>query len=234
MHYRIHGTGRFSGRQLPDLVVEAATEKHAIDFATPQGMLISTVEEVSPQTDAAHAIRARTPNPHEAQQRPAGPSAPPADKARFLGNPLAPVALVTFLVATLVLGVVSTVSTVSTVSPGSAVNGSLPRGIGFLLGLMAAICVYGDATKLRAQGARTTPVLSALVAFLFSLLVLPLYLILRITTWRRQVSAVQGITPSPLRSGQVAAVIALSVIVVLGTLVTCALIASLWGAFRTF
>jgi len=106
------------------------------------------------------------------------------------------------------------------------------QGIGILVGLVAAIFVYSEANKLKGEGAKLTPALWAIVVFLFVLLALPIYLILRITTWRRQISSAKGVTPSPLTSGQVAAVSVLSVVVVLGGLGTLALMAELWGLWE--
>ena len=101
-----------------------------------------------------------------------------------------------------------------------------------MVGFVAAIFVYSDAKRLKGDGAKLSPALWAVVVFLFLLLALPLYLILRIITWRRQIISAKGVTPSPLTSGQVAAVCVLSVVLVLGALGTLALMASLWGLWE--
>lgn len=106
------------------------------------------------------------------------------------------------------------------------------QGIGFLVGLVAAICVYSDANKLRGQGAKLTPALWAIVVFLFLLLALPIYLIFRMTKWRKQIRLSKGEKPIPLTSGEVAAVSLLSVVVALGCLITLAMMALLWGLWE--
>jgi hypothetical protein len=69
--------------------------------------------------------------------------------------------------------------------------------IALVVGLVAGKVVYDDAKRLKEDGAKLAPALWALVVFLSLLLAVPVYLILRITTWRRQI---EGVTASPLTS----------------------------------
>ncbi|HMF13694.1 MAG TPA: hypothetical protein VKE94_15355 [Gemmataceae bacterium] len=103
------------------------------------------------------------------------------------------------------------------------------RCIGYVIGLVVAIAVYSDAVKLKEQGAKLTPALWAIVVFLFLLIALPIYLILRNTTWRRQMDLAKGLTPGPMTAAQTGSVVVLSVILVLGVLGTLALMAWMWG-----
>jgi hypothetical protein len=90
------------------------------------------------------------------------------------------------------------------------------RCIGFVVGLVVAIAVYSDAVKLKEQGAKVTPALWAIVIFLFLLIAQPTYLILRTTTWRKQIDLAKGLTPGPMTAGQTALVVVLSAVLLLG------------------
>ena len=95
--------------------------------------------------------------------------------------------------------------------------------IGFLVSVVAAWFVHSDADKLRQQGARVTPWLWAIVVLLFVLVPLPIYLILRVTTWRKQIELAKGLTPSPMTARQIVFVILLLgafLLVVIGILAT--------------
>ena len=106
------------------------------------------------------------------------------------------------------------------------------RCIGYVVGLVVAIVVYSDAVKLKEQGAKVTPALWAIVVFLFLLIALPTYLLLRTTTWRKQIDLAKGLTPGPMTSVQAVLVVVLSVVLVLGLLGTLALMALLWGLWE--
>lgn len=104
--------------------------------------------------------------------------------------------------------------------------------IGLLIGLVAAVAVYSDADQLKKQGARVTPFLWAFVVFLFVLIAVPLYVILRYTMWRKQINAAKGLAPQPLSSGEAVLVVVLSGVLLLGILGTLAALAWLWGLWE--
>lgn len=62
---------------------------------------------------------------------------------------------------------------------------ALPQFVGLLLAFLFAWWVYKDATRLKQNGADLSPGLWATVVFLFCGLGLPIYGIMRWTTWRR-------------------------------------------------
>jgi hypothetical protein len=103
---------------------------------------------------------------------------------------------------------------------------------GFVVALGVAAAVYSDADKLKKQAAKVTPGLWAIVVFLFLLIALPLYLLLRITTWRKQIDSAKGLPPRPMTAAQVGLVSVLSGVLLLGILGTLALMASLWGMWE--
>ena len=63
--------------------------------------------------------------------------------------------------------------------------GLVIRFVGLIVAILVARWVYRDATRLRQNGADITPGLWATVVFLFCLLGLPTYGVLRWTLWRR-------------------------------------------------
>jgi hypothetical protein len=77
-----------------------------------------------------------------------------------------------------------------------------------------------------------TPELWAIIVFALLLITLPIYLLLRITTWQKQIESAKGVTPRPLTPAQVGFVTLLSGALVLGVGGTLALIASLWGLWE--
>jgi hypothetical protein len=108
----------------------------------------------------------------------------------------------------------------------------MERCFGFVIALAVANAVYSDADKLKKQGAKVTPGLWAVVAFLFLVIALPLYLLLRITTWRKQIASAKGLPPRPMTAAQVGFVIVLTGVLLLGVLGTLALMASLGGLWE--
>ena len=61
------------------------------------------------------------------------------------------------------------------------------RVVGLVVGVICAVFLYRDATNLKERGARLSPVLWAILGFLFSLLGLALYFTLRSTVWQRHI-----------------------------------------------
>jgi hypothetical protein len=112
------------------------------------------------------------------------------------------------------------------------VDGGL-RFVGFLVGLAVALAVYSDAAELKKHGAKVAPGLWAVAAFLLWLLVLPLYLILRVTSWRRQIDAAKGLPPRPLTTAQVVSVTALAGVLLLGVLSAVVALMWLWGLWKS-
>jgi hypothetical protein len=99
---------------------------------------------------------------------------------------------------------------------------------GIVLGIAVASWVHSDASVLKKKGANLSPSTWAAAVFLAWILTLPLYHILRITAWRRQISLAKGETPSALTSEQIAAVSALSVVLLVVCLGILAYIGVLW------
>jgi hypothetical protein len=85
---------------------------------------------------------------------------------------------------------------------------------------------------LRKEGARLSPLAWAFVVWGLCLICLPLYLVLRLTVWKRQVAAAKGLPAQPLTGGQTAAVTALVCFLVVGTVSTLAVLAWLWGLWE--
>src|SRR5262245_48676240 len=61
------------------------------------------------------------------------------------------------------------------------------RLFGFGISVGLSIWVYTDARSLSERGAKITPVLWAILAFLVWILALPAYLLLRFTIWTKQI-----------------------------------------------
>jgi hypothetical protein len=101
--------------------------------------------------------------------------------------------------------------------------------IGFVIALIVAGFVYSDADNLRKGGARLSPLVWASVVWALCLICLPLYLVLRLTVWRRQIAAAKGPPAQPLSAGQGVAVGALVCVIVFGALLTVGVMAWLWG-----
>jgi len=62
--------------------------------------------------------------------------------------------------------------------------------IGLAISLFGAYWVWQDANRLKRNGAKVTPVVWTLLVFLFWLVSLPVYWLLRRTMWRSHVSPV--------------------------------------------
>jgi hypothetical protein len=60
---------------------------------------------------------------------------------------------------------------------------------GLAVSLFGAYWVWQDSNRLKRNGAHLTPAVWTLVVFLFWLVSLPIYLLLRRTTWRSHVSS---------------------------------------------
>jgi hypothetical protein len=104
--------------------------------------------------------------------------------------------------------------------------------IGFVIALIVAGFVYSDADNLRKGGARLSPLVWAFVVWAMCLICLPLYLVLRLTVWRRQIAAAKGLPAQPLSAGQGVAVGALVCVIVFGTLLTVGVMALAWGLWE--
>ena len=61
----------------------------------------------------------------------------------------------------------------------------LAEFVGLLISLFAAYWVWQDANRLRANGASLTPAVWTVLVFLLWLVALPVYFLMRRTTWRR-------------------------------------------------
>ncbi len=102
-------------------------------------------------------------------------------------------------------------------------------GIGFWIALAVSVAVYLDAGKLKKQGAKVAPWLWAILVFLILLIALPSYLLLRMTTWRKQIDSAKGLTPRPMTAAEGVFATLLSGLLLLGVGGTLAVMAWLWG-----
>ena len=68
---------------------------------------------------------------------------------------------------------------------------SFVRFLGLAISLFSAYWVWQDSNRLKRNGANITPSVWAILVFLLWLVSFPVYLLLRRTTWRSQMSALQ-------------------------------------------
>ena len=108
-------------------------------------------------------------------------------------------------------------------------GGCITNVFALIVAALVASAVVSDADKLRQKGAKVTPSVWGILVFLLMLIALPIYLILRITTWRKQIDLAQGLAPRPMTTAQVTYVTLLSGVILFGAVVMITLLAWLWG-----
>ncbi|GEM_PF-5349177 len=86
--------------------------------------------------------------------------------------------------------------------------------ISLLIKLIIAVLIYIDANKLKKRGLKITPLVWALPTFIFSLLILIFYLIMRYAVWKVQLGAIQD-SNAPKNRGTVKIIKRLSIILVI-------------------
>jgi carbon starvation protein CstA len=70
---------------------------------------------------------------------------------------------------------------------------SLVRFVGLAISVFSAYWVWQDSNRLKKNGVNITPIVWAALVFVFWLVSLPVYLILRRTTWRSHINPLQEV-----------------------------------------